>query len=63
MHQMWAKRLVGATVVAILAAVATVIGVRGYEIYVYEVIAVPLALIVGEIVGGRIHSRQSRRLN
>ncbi len=52
------RRFVSALVVAIFAVIGARVGVDGYGIYAYEVLVLPLALIVGLVFEAKVQSHR-----
>ncbi len=52
---MWTRRFVSAVTAVALAGIGAMLGVSGPGIYLFEIVAVPVAMVTGIVLGSRIH--------
>jgi hypothetical protein len=59
---MWERRLLTAAIVIALCAAGAMLGVRGYGVFAYVAVTVPLAMILGFAFEAHLRTRQGTRL-
>jgi ABC-type antimicrobial peptide transport system permease subunit len=62
MRAMWERRLLSATVTMLLAAIAAVLEVEGYALFLAIVVIVPVAMLAGFGAEAWINDRKHRSL-